>query len=1074
MPGLYPENPVQCDDCGTHFELSPGHASDGLACPECGGKRLYMNQPSPTQSDGTLRDMVDSASQQDSGGNPLGEGSIMGSPGNATATQPAYRRDEGTYGQAGNRQGSVTKRTEMRTLNMEPYMPWTHEASVHTAGPAIPLLAEGEAAALPAEVAGAGAAAGAVGDAAGAVGGEAGGLVSDAWGGLKGLFGAGAKKVPGQIAGTLMKGALRAGEGALGMGGGSQGGGMAPEPVTQAPNMMSYGGTTPRGEDSDVCPKCGRAVGDREICPGCDTVLEPVTSSYADIPRLLVADLQTPTSNPSLDEDEDDPEKQDQKEFNDGDHSPSNFHNPNNEDSGNNGEDGVKDATPGYGFGENSPGLERMMMVLPLLMHYFHSNESGEQDPIIKALHDTLEGESPGYLKSEDPEGPGLVDMIVQHHKQPRGVHAGIGPYPSGLPAVPMPGNGIQAPGGGTCPQCGGQLQGDGSCPQCGTGGQKATPDQTATPGNMMPAPPAPGGSLPPMMANHIGPVTPEQIEEVANLLISQGRSGEIEIMKQNPQLYAEELQQVQQNPNPAPPLVDPTQSQPPSPMDQAGGAMPVPDMGGAPSGQPMQAMSGFQAHIREAAQDMDPYGVPQWECPHCAYSHFNEGQDFQDGVPGDSTRFCGNCGKQDYASAHIPTPPSMPIGHDGVITPSDEETAQMMQDSLGPATGLQLSGPRHQGAKTADANNRVPRCPKCNNATTTLVAGADNDPIEALGKCHNPGCAHIWKLKEEYKKSRQVWAEVPNPVTLPAAEQHAPTNRENMQDPTMQWVDNEGNELQPNQVYELYSPAFSVPDMIQIVGVIKPDSIQVQLVGQFNNQGGGSQPFEITRHEAQLEHYTFVISQDNQDMDDRNTEPPSGTPGLEQVPPSGQTTDQVQDSYPNTALSHVEDDDDPPCLKCGSTTVDHNMASATRVSHECVRCAHYWETEDNFQGRQAGSDLSWVLGSNMPEDDFDFDRHQAMMEAGGRSRNIGDIAAKDDRLQRIKGVLDANDQARTAGRHFSPAEKRELIDEQGRARNLGDLDLSNTHYDTRIDYTGKANGENVDDSHFALGIPGL
>lgn len=1021
MPGLYPDNPIRCDDCGTHFVLSPGHASDGAACPECGGKRFFRDQPSPTQSDGTLRDMVDSASQKDNGGNPLGEGSIMGSPGNGTATQPAWRRDEGTYSS----DGSVTKKM-MRLPNMEPYMPWTHEAGVLA-----PLAVEGEAAALPAEVGAAGAAAGAVGDAAGAAADAGGGLVSDAWGGLKSLFGAGAKKVPGQIAGTLMRGALKAGEGAIGMGGG-QAGGMAPEPVTQAPNMMSYGS--------------------------------------ADIPMLLVADLQTPTSNPSVDEDEDDPQQQDQKEFDDQSDS-SSLKNPHMQDSGADGEDGVKDKDQGYGFGEQSPGLERLMMVLPLLLHYFQSPDSGEQDPIIKALHDTLEQENPGYLNSEDPEGPGMVEMIIQHHKNPQGVTAGVGPYPSGLPEVPMPGNGISPMGGGTCPTCGGQLSGDGSCPQCGSGGQKTTPDQTATPGNMMAQPPG-SASLPPMMANHQGPVTPEQISAVAQLLIDQGRSGEIETMKRAPQLYQEELQQVQQNPSPVPPLVDPSQSQPPMPMEQAPGSMPVPDMGGGAGGQPMQPMAGFAAHLHEAGYRASEYGYPPMggvsgESPlpnpqdPAGWHDFDLDNQFQSGYGNcpaclhQAVNLGGQCKNCGYRIGQDGAEYSGPTG------PTNVEHESWGADQYEPRWG-----------KTADANNRVPRCPKCGTSTTSLVSGADNDPSDSLGKCHNPGCEHIWKLDSPAKESRQVWADIPNPVMLDAAGQHSPTNQEGMNDPTMQWVDNEGNELQTNQVYELYSPAYSVPDMVRIVDV-KPDAIQVQLVGMYSNgQDDGSQAFDISRHEAQLEHYEFVAQGDQeQNIDDRNTEPPAGTPGLEQVPPSGPTTDQVADSYPNTALSHVEPDEDPSCMKCGSTTVDHGMVSPTRHSHDCVRCGHYWETADEFQGRSSGVDLSWVLGSNLPEDDFNFERHQAMADAGGRSRNIGDIAAKDPRLQAIKARLDENDQARTAGRQFTHSEKRELIDEQGRARNLGDLDLSNTHYDTRVDYTGKANGENVDDSHFALGL---
>src|SRR5665213_2898891 len=86
--------PVQCGDCGAHFQMDPSGNVQGAACSECGGKRFFMDQPSPTHSDGTLRDMVDSDTQIDQGGNPLGEGTIMGTD----AEQPMGKRDNFMHG----------------------------------------------------------------------------------------------------------------------------------------------------------------------------------------------------------------------------------------------------------------------------------------------------------------------------------------------------------------------------------------------------------------------------------------------------------------------------------------------------------------------------------------------------------------------------------------------------------------------------------------------------------------------------------------------------------------------------------------------------------------------------------------------------------------------------------------------------------------------------------------------------------------------------------------------------------------------------------------------------------------
>lgn len=83
--------PVRCQDCNHHFLLDGTTVVNGIGCPECGGKTIERDQPSPTHSDGDLRDMVDPATQLDQGGNPLQEGVWAGIDG---GWQPSYRRDE--------------------------------------------------------------------------------------------------------------------------------------------------------------------------------------------------------------------------------------------------------------------------------------------------------------------------------------------------------------------------------------------------------------------------------------------------------------------------------------------------------------------------------------------------------------------------------------------------------------------------------------------------------------------------------------------------------------------------------------------------------------------------------------------------------------------------------------------------------------------------------------------------------------------------------------------------------------------------------------------------------------------
>src|SRR6476661_6989463 len=82
---------VHCADCDHTFLLTPDGATQSVACPQCGGQRLERDQPSPTHSDGDLRNMVDPSTGLDQGGNPLQEGVWAQTDG---GWQPRNKRDE--------------------------------------------------------------------------------------------------------------------------------------------------------------------------------------------------------------------------------------------------------------------------------------------------------------------------------------------------------------------------------------------------------------------------------------------------------------------------------------------------------------------------------------------------------------------------------------------------------------------------------------------------------------------------------------------------------------------------------------------------------------------------------------------------------------------------------------------------------------------------------------------------------------------------------------------------------------------------------------------------------------------
>ena len=836
--------------------------------------------------------------------------------------------------------------------------------AVPTGGADLPEVAAGDAALLGGGAAAEGAAGAGAADAAGASG-TAGGLMSKAMSGAGGLAKAeGISSLVGQGAGAAEK--------ALGMGGGGEAGG----------GGAGYSGP-----------------------------LQQFTHVLA---AFVESDYETPASNPDVGVKHDDPEDVDQKEFNDQDKSPENPMNPNLQDSGASGEDEVRKemGKPSQGqFSPESPSIQRMEMLMPLIEKYYHSDESGANDPMLQGLHEMLDAENPGYLTRADEDS---ADRFMQNRKKPEHVHAGttheaimppmqqgnlqaqqqaldptalnpsMQPQPGAPSSQTPPGGGAQQ---GHCSHCGGVTQADGSCPQCGAA---ATPSAQPLPGGPSQVPhPQTFAHLDLLStfidsANHQGPVTPEQIAAVQQFLIQQGRVDEVPNVPLDPgnPEYAKILAEVQGNPNVPPPVTPEEQTQPPPPQPSAPGGMPVPGMApGEAGGQPMQPMSSF---------------LPDFTA----------------------------------------------------------------------------------------ADNIAPRCPKCGSATTGLVGDQDHH-----AKCHS--CQNVWKLNdvlsdENYGQStiskvalrdeRQHGGQgndQANPIGVPAGQQEAPMNQGGDEDSSLTWKDTAGAPLRSGQTYQMVNPSFALPDLIRVERV-KPDGIDVTLLGTYANDPGQQNPNMLTsstpisKEDAELQKLTFEPVE--QSADDRNNEPPPGSaaPGHEQVPPSGQTTDEQAASTPEmSAQSSVEND----CPRCGHREFTSAMITPEATEHNCFFCGNDWVTEEKPLEHAAGIDLSWL---NEDDDEEDLSpRRAGMMQQSAQSRSIADIAERDTRLRAVREYLDhegTERKQRVSGKHFTPREQRELIDEGGEARNRDMLDLDGTHYKSSKEQE-KVNGDNAPDSHLFLGL---
>lgn len=153
-------------------------------------------------------------------------------------------------------------------------------------------------------------------------------------------------------------------------------------------------------------------------------------------------------------------------------------------------------------------------------------------------------------------------------------------------------------------------------CPQCGAPAQ-------VLPGQAMNRP----ASV--TAASHQGPHTPEQIAAVQQMLINEGRVGEIPDVPLHPELYADEMAKIQQI---EPPPADVTNESPPPPPPP-----PMPPEGGPPGqNMPMPGMSMNQSLSRV----LEKYAADNIakDCPKC-HSHTTSL------VTEDGSCRCHNCG---------------------------------------------------------------------------------------------------------------------------------------------------------------------------------------------------------------------------------------------------------------------------------------------------------------------------------------------------------------------------------------------------------------------------------------------
>jgi hypothetical protein len=282
-------------------------------------------------------------------------------------------------------------------------------------------------------------------------------------------------------------------------------------------------------------------------------------------------------------------------------------------------------------------------------------------------------------------------------------------------------------------------------------------------------------------------------------------------------------------------------------------------------------------------------------------------------------------------------------------------------------------------------ADNIAGKCPKCKSHTTKMLQQ------DGVSKCHT--CGHQWEDKTFQKadgdsSNSSTTAAYHRALEEIEESQHLdsfnePEEEIKIDDSSHEWADEDGEPLQEGQEYEIYANDYEIPDVGRL-NEIKPDS----LVYTIESNGGLNTTIEIDRKEADLNGYRFVSTKGGTENNPHGIEENMDS---KPVPVPGESTDL---STPHVMTGSIKE------------SISHFYA-----------CPADPNCKFNAEG---GSFEPGVCPYH----------------------NVETVPADKDYMDKIGSELH-----RTAGKHYTPMEQRELIDEYGEARNADKLNLENTHY---------------------------
>jgi hypothetical protein len=698
--------------------------------------------------------------------------------------------------------------------------------------------------------------------------------------------------------------------------------------------------------------------------------------------------------------------------------------------------------------------IDNFLELFPLVFEFAFSEESGMDDPIIKSLHESIESVFPNYLDSAPGDFPVIGEDKPENEKKSAsspGFDLGSGFDGQVNPVTPDPtmGNEQKKPNvvdpstHGFDPQAGpagaaGDTPGwdTQTAPNLVNNTQPLTPQEQQQATQMTqkqkqqqqvnqqqimqqqkqhPAPQR--------LASHTqGPHTDEQQAAVAELLIAEGREDEVPNMLERPDEYSDELAAIQEKQ----PLADEKSVQAPPAQQMA----PTPNQGMPPGVPPMQAPSPadlgggapggmnpapITASMLKAAYK---YGADSiaGKCPKCD-SHTTKM------VQQDGSCKCHTCGHE---------------WNDGTFEAADGHSSDMSSTAAFYAN-MDVDYDELMDLDTLDEFHDGPTGNSIE--PSRMLPAFYQEPAEEPYSIKEPSEASNWmqQLEEKFPQIKNMSeaekmefftknfknVSVKNLLNKGAALDsfaEEPELEPEVDESSHVWKDESGEPLQEGKSYEIFAHNYDIPDVGQVKQV-KPDAI----VYEIESDGGLRTTIEIDRKEANLNQYRFVSTDGPED----------NHPGIEEnmdskpVPVPGETTDlstphiQIGSSFKQADINEFFLDG----------TVNPEAEAVI------VQAARDWLKElDGPDLFTDFADVSYEEYAGIIDSLTDEQVKQAVDRhfEGGWNGLTSQMFSTMDNSERF---------AKTAGKHYTPMEQRELIDEYGEARNSDKLNLEGTHY---------------------------